>query len=161
EHMRALSISGAAEVGVKLALPLHEGIGDRHVDGSLELREASLADSRWDIRFTGVHGRTSFNESGFATENLAVLLHDEPGTFNLRVGDATGDRAVAALATLDGHFTAATLVDRGGADLAWIKPWLKGSSDWRIAVGVPKTVGTRTPPSLLRVTSDLAGVEIS
>jgi len=161
EHMRALSISGSAQVGVELNLPLRAGLGDQHVDGSLELRDATLADSRWDIRFTGVHGRTSFNQSGFATENLAVLLQDEPGTFNLRVGHATGDAAVAALATLEGRFSATTLVDRAGADLAWLKPWLKGGANWRIAVGVPKTIGARTPPSQLHVNSDLVGVEIT
>jgi uncharacterized protein (TIGR02099 family) len=161
EHMRALSISGSAEVGVQMNLPLREGLGEQHIDGVLELRDAMLADSRWDIRFTGVHGRTSFNQSGFATENLAVLLQDQPGTFNLRVGHATGDAAVAALATLEGRFSANTLVDRGGADLAWLKPWLKGAANWRIAVGVPKTIGTRTPPSQLRVNSDLVGVEMT
>jgi uncharacterized protein (TIGR02099 family) len=160
EHMRALSISGAAKVGVKLFLPLHEGLGEQHVDGSVELADAKLADSRWNIAFTGVHGRTNFNERGFATENLAVKLQDEPGTFNLRVGDATGDAAVAALATLEGQFSAATLADRD-ADLAWLKPYMKGSAHWRIAVGVPKEVGGRTPPSHLRVASDLVGVEVT
>jgi uncharacterized protein (TIGR02099 family) len=160
EHMRALSISGAAKVGVQLYLPLHEGLGDQHIDGTVELAKASLADSRWNIAFTGVNGRTSFNERGFATDNLAVLLQNEPGTFNLRVGDATGDAAVAALATLEGHFSASTLVDRD-EDLAWLKPWLKGAAQWRIAVGVPKTIAGRTGPSHLRVASDLAGVELT
>ena len=160
EHMRALTITGAAKVGVNLYLPLRAGLGDQHIDGSVDLAEATLADSRWDIRFTGVNGRTSFNERGFATDNLAVKLQDEPGTFNLRVGDATGDAAVAALATLEGNFSAASLADRD-ADLAWLKPYMKGSAHWRIAVGVPKSIGGRTPASHLRVNSDLAGVEVT
>jgi uncharacterized protein (TIGR02099 family) len=160
EHLRALSIAGAAKVGVQLFLPLESRLGDEHLDGSVELSQATLADSRWDLRFTGVSGRTSFNERGFATDNLAVLLQGEPGTFNLRVGDATGDAAVAALATLEGHFSAATLLDRD-ADLAWLKPWLEGKADWRVAVGVPKSVAGRTPPSQLRVNSDLAGIAIT
>jgi hypothetical protein len=161
EHMRALSISGAAKVAVQMMLPLGKERGDRHIDGSLELADAMLADSRWDLRFTGVSGRTSFNERGFATENLSVRLQDEPGTFNLRVGDATGDKAVAALATLDGRFSAATLLDRD-ADLAWLKPWMNGIANWRVAVGVPNAKGARTQPaSQLRLNSDLVGVEIT
>jgi uncharacterized protein (TIGR02099 family) len=160
EHMRALSISGAASVGVQLFLPLHARGGEQHVDGSVELADAKLADSRWKIAFTGVHGRTSFNERGFATDNLAVKLENEPGTFNLRVGNATGDAAVAALATLEGQFSASTLADRD-EDLAWLKPYMKGAAQWRIAVGVPKEVGGRTPPSHLRVSSDLVGVEVT
>ncbi|MEO8160731.1 MAG: YhdP family protein [Arenimonas sp.] len=161
EHMRALTISGAATTLVQLTLPLREGLGDRHVDGSLELAGATLADSRWNLRFTGVSGRTSFNEGGFATENLSVRLQDEPGTFNLRVGDATGDKAVAALATLEGRFSAATLLDRD-ADLAWLKPWMHGIANWRVAVGVPRAKGAGVaPPAQLRLNSDLVGVEIS
>jgi len=159
-NMRAPTITGNAKVGVKMSLPLHQGLGDQHIDGTADLIDATLADSRWNIRFTGVNGRRNFNENGFATENLAVLLQDEPGTFNLRVGNATGDVAVAALATLEGHFNATTLADRD-ADLAWLKPWLKGAANWRIAVGVPKPVAGRQLPSHLRVSSDLVGVEVT
>ncbi len=161
EHLRALSIAGAAKVGVQLYLPLRKGLGDQHVDGSLDLADATLADSRWNLRFTGVSGRTSFNERGFATENLAVRLQEEPGTFNLRVGDATGDAAVAALATLEGRFSAATLADRD-PDLAWLKPWMNGIANWRVAVAVPTSRGAGSEvPAQLRVNSDLVGIEIS
>jgi uncharacterized protein (TIGR02099 family) len=156
EHLRAISIAGAADVGVKLHLPLRKDLGDDHVDGTLDLADATLADPRWNLRFTGVNGRTAFNESGFATQDLAVRLQDEPGTFNLRVGDATGDKAVVALATLEGRFSAATLADRD-PDLAWLKPWMNGIADWRIAVGVPDA---KNAPSQLRVSSDLVGVEL-
>jgi uncharacterized protein (TIGR02099 family) len=160
EHMRALTISGAAKVGVQLFLPLRAGLGDQHIDGNVEFSDASLADSRWNIKFTGVNGRTNFNKHGFATDNLEVKLADEPGIFNLRVGDATGDAAVAALATLEGQFSGATLLDHA-PDLAWMKPYAKGSARWRVAVGVPKQVNGRTPPSHLRVASDLVGIEIN
>ena len=157
EHMRALSITGTAAVDLNLYIPLHQGLGEDHVDGTLELAEATLADSRYNIRFTGVSGRTAFSERGFATDNLAVRLQDEPGTFNLRVGENTGDREVAALATLEGRFSAATLADRD-ADLAWLKPYMNGIADWRIAVGVPEA---KNAPSQLRVNSDLVGVELT
>jgi uncharacterized protein (TIGR02099 family) len=156
EHLRAASIAGATKVAVKLDIPLRAGLGDEHVDGSLELADAVLADPRWNLRFTGVSGRTAFNEHGFATQDLAVRLQDEPGVFNLRVGQATGEPAVAALATLEGRFSAATLADRD-EQLAWLKPWMNGIANWRIAVGVPNA---KNAPSQLRVNSDLVGVEL-
>ena len=156
EHLRAASIAGATKVAVKLDIPLHDELGDEHVDGTLDLSNAVLADPRWNLRFTGVNGRTAFNEHGFATQDLAVRLQDEPGTFNLRVGRATGDAAVAALATLEGRFSAATLADRD-EQLAWLKPWMNGIANWRIAVGVPDA---KNAPSQLRVNSDLVGVEL-
>ena len=156
EHLRAVSIAGPARVGVRLDLPLRGQLGDDRIDGTLDLSGATLADSRWNLRFTGVSGRTAFNERGFATDGLEVRLQDEPGVFNLRVGEATGDRAVAALGTLEGRFSAATLVDLG-PDLAWLKPWMNGIAHWRIAVGVPDA---KNAPSQLRVNSDLVGVEL-
>jgi uncharacterized protein (TIGR02099 family) len=156
EHLRAAAISGPAKVAVKIDIPLHNELGDEHIDGTLDLSDAVLADSRWNLRFTGVTGRTAFNEHGFATQDLAVRLQDEPGTFNLRVGQATGDAAVAALATLEGRFSAATLADRD-EQLAWLKPWMNGIANWRIAVGVPDA---KNAPSQLRVNSDLVGVEL-
>jgi uncharacterized protein (TIGR02099 family) len=156
EHLRAASIAGATRVGVKLDIPLRDKLGDQHIDGLLDLSDATLADSRWNLRFTRVSGRTAFNEHGFATQDLAVRLQDEPGTFNLRVGKATGDPAVAALATLEGRFSAATLADRDEG-VAWLKPWMNGIANWRIAVGVPEA---KNAPSQLRVTSDLVGVEL-
>jgi uncharacterized protein (TIGR02099 family) len=161
EHMRAVSLQGTAKVAVQMLLPLHDSPGERHIDGTVDLDGATLADSRWDLRFTEVSGRTAFNERGFATEDLSVRLADEPGTFNLRVGDATGEAALAALATLDGRFSPGTLLDRDAADLAWMKPWMHGIANWRIAVGVPAARAGRQPPSQLRVSSDLVGVELS
>jgi len=156
EHLRAASIAGPAKVAVKLDIPLREKLGEEHIDGTVDLDGAVLADSRWNIRFTGVTGRTAFNEHGFATQDLAVRLQDEPGTFNLRVGAATGDAAVAALATLEGRFSASTLADRDES-LAWLKPWMNGIANWRIAVGVPDA---KNAPSQLHVNSDLVGVEL-
>jgi uncharacterized protein (TIGR02099 family) len=161
EHLRAASIQGDAVVAVLLHLPLHEGLGEKKIEGTVDLSHATLADSRWDLLFTDVSGRTHFSQKGFATENLNVKLANQPGVFNLSVGEDTGDRNLAAAATLDGHFTAATLIDRY-ADLAWLKPWMSGSSNWKIAVRIPPGAKTgKQPPSQLRVSSDLVGIGIS
>lgn len=161
EHLRAVSIRGDAAVVLALRLPLGRSKGEKKIDGTLDLSRASLADSRWDIAFTDVSGRTRFSREGFATENLKVHLSNQPGIFNLRVGADTGDRQVAAIATLDGRFTASTLIDRY-SDLAWLKPWVVGASDWKLAIRIPagaKAGGDQ--PSQLLLTSDLVGTTIT
>ena len=161
EHLRAVTIRGDAAVQLELRLPLGRAPGEKRIDGTLDLSRASLADSRWDIAFTDVSGRTRFSRQGFATENLDVRLSNQPGVFNLRVGADTGDGKLAAIATLDGRFTASTLIDRY-PDLAWLKPWVVGASNWNLAVRIP--TGSEAPggePSQLLLTSDLVGTAIT
>jgi uncharacterized protein (TIGR02099 family) len=160
EHLKAATIGGVAKVALLLDLPLREGLGEKRIEGTLDLDRASLADSRWDIAFSQVSGRTRFSQHGFATEDLRVLFSNQPGVFNLRVGQQVGDATLAALATLDGRFAGPTLLDRY-EDLAWLKPWMTGNSNWKLAVRIPKAVGKRQPPSQLRVTSDLVGTSLS
>lgn len=160
EHLRAVTIRGDAVVALALRLPLGRTPGEKVIDGTLDMSHASLADSRWDIAFTDVSGRTRFSRRGFATENLRVRLANQPGIFNLRVGEATGEKDLAAIATLDGRFTALTLIERY-PDLAWLKPWVTGASNWKLAVRIPvasKADGDQT--SQLVLTSDLVGTAI-
>ena len=161
EHLRALSISGDTDVGLLMRLPLRDGLGEKKIEGSVKLAHASLADSRWDLKFTDVSGLTRFTGKGFATEDLKVRLAQQAGVFNLRVGEQTGDRSLAALATLAGRFTAPTLIDRY-QDLAWLKPWLTGASQWKLAVRIPVAAAkkSRQPPSQLQLSSDLVGIAI-
>jgi uncharacterized protein (TIGR02099 family) len=161
EHMRAVTITGDTRIELAMQLPLHEGAGQKKIEGSVELARGSLADSRWDIAFTDVSGLTRFTGKGFATEDLKVRVAQQPGVFNLRVGEQTGDRAVAAVAGLAGRFTVPTLLDRY-ADLAWLKPWVTGASNWKLTVRVPASTGnkSRQPPSQLQLSSDLVGASI-
>jgi uncharacterized protein YhdP len=87
-------------------------------------------------------------------------LADQPGVFNLRVGEEAGDRSLAAIATLEGRFTAPTLIDRY-ADLAWLKPWVIGASNWKLAVRIPVSSKAAENPSQLELSSDLVGTTIS
>ncbi len=161
EHLKAARIQGNAAVAVTMALPLKAGLPGKRIEGTVDLANATLTDSRWKLRFDKVHGRTRFSDHGFASENLAVALDGQPGVFNLRVGDFANDAKLAAVATLDGKFTPASLIDRAG-DLAWLKPWLTGTSAWTVSVRIPKALpGKTAPPSELRVSSDLAGTAIT
>lgn len=161
EHLKAARIDGRSDVAVQLALPLKAGLAGKRIEGTVDLAAATLSDARWKLRFTKVSGRTRFSDRGFASENLKVTFDGQPGVFSLRVGEFAGDAKLAALATLDGRFTPPTLIDRAG-DLAWLKPWMSGSSFWKVAVRIPKSLpGKPAPPSELRVVSDLAGTALT
>lgn len=161
EHLKAASVSGKADVALDLSLPLQHGAHDDRIAGTLDLADAVLADVRWNLRFTGVSGRTRFDQDGFATENLAVRLDDQPGVFNLRVGAHADDPALAARAELSGRFSAQTLLQRyEGMD--WLRPRMSGETDWNIGVSVPVAdANGKTPASRLDVRSDLQGVAMA
>ncbi|WP_374603298.1 YhdP family protein [Arenimonas sp.] len=160
EHLRESSIAGLASVSLLLDLPLVARLGGRRIEGSLDLAQARLADPRWDIVFTEVSGRTRFSAGGFQTQDLQVLFDDQPGVFNLAVGNDTGDPALAARARLLGEFPVKDLLARH-PPLAWLDPHVDGRGFWDIRVDVPATVaGQAAPASRLRVESDLAGVQL-
>ena len=160
ENLRNAQVTGDAQVAVDLELPLHPGATGQRVDGSLELRNGTLADPRWNIAFDHVNGRTRFDRQGFATDNLDVRFGGQPAVFNLLVGEHTGEAGVAVLGSLDGRFTAASLIEHA-SDLAWLKPWMVGTSSWKIAVRVPSSSpGRRVPPARLTASSDLVGTAL-
>jgi uncharacterized protein (TIGR02099 family) len=160
EHLKAATVAGNAHVAMTLALPLGHETGERKIDGTLDLANATLSDSRWGITLTEVNGTTRFGRDGFATQDLNVQFDKQPGVFNLAVGEFTGDRSVAAIAGLQGHFATLGLVNRY-PELSWLRPHISGSSDWRLGLRVPATTpGMPTATAQLRILSDLVGTRI-
>lgn len=161
EHLKAASVGGKANVVLDLSLPLQHDRHDERIAGTLDLADAVLADSRWNLRFTGVSGRTHFDQDGFATENLAVRLDDQPGVFNLRVGRHADDPTLAARADLRGRFSIQGLLQRYEG-MEWLRPRMSGQADWNIGVSVPvASADGKTPASRLEVRSDLQGVAMA
>lgn len=160
EHLRSARMSGLARVGLVLDLPLAARLGERRIEGHLDLAEARLSDPRWDIAFTGVSGRTRFGAGGFFTEDLQVLFDGHPGVFNLAAGNDTDDPALAARARLTGEFPIRPLIARH-EPLGWLLPHVDGAAFWDLQVDVPAAPpGQPAPPARLRAESDLAGVRL-
>ena len=161
EHLRNGRMAGRAEVDLVLDLPLAARLGDRRIEGTLDLAEARLADPRWQVDLRKVKGRTHFSAGGFYTEDLAVEFDGQPGVFSLAVGHDTDDPALAARARLRGAFPIAGLLARH-EPLDWLQPHVAGAAGWDIRVDVPAAPpGQAAPPSRLRVESDLAGVALT
>lgn len=161
EHLRAATIEGPANVGVRLALPLKAELGERRIEGEIDLTAATLADARWNIRFTDVSGRARFDHTGFAAEDLAVRFEGEPARFDLAAGADFVPPEVAVQAQLRGEFPPAVLIKQH-APLAWLQPWLSGRSEWLLALRVPMAApGKPAAPAQLSVSSELQGTKIT
>ncbi|MEO8366855.1 MAG: YhdP family protein [Pseudoxanthomonas sp.] len=154
-----LTASGPAHASYDMLLPLHaEEAAARKTRGTVELLGAKLADKRWNLAFDGVRGRADFDGAGFAAEKLAVSQKGQPGVLSLRAGSGTRDRQKAFEAELAASLTATELLDRA-PEMAWLKPYIEGRSQWTVGVTLPKG-GAADAPSQLKLHSDLVGTTL-
>lgn len=154
-----LAVSGPANVTFDLMQPLHGGEGV--LSGEVELRGASLADKRWDLKFDNVHGKARYGGNGFDAPVLAVRHKERDGVLTLRAGDPVRDPANAFEAELTASLSAGELLDRA-SELDWLRPYIHGTSQWTVGVTLPKVApGSRSePPTRLTLRSDLQGTRL-
>lgn len=159
ETLDALSASGPAAVNFGLSLPLREGEGQ--VSGDVELRGATLADSRWDLRFDNVRGKAEYGSGGFHAAALQVRHREHDGVLSLSAGTPVNDPGNAFEAELTSSLAASDLLERA-PELKWLQPYVHGTSRWTIGVALPKAPdGSRSaPPTTLRLRSDLQGTRL-
>lgn len=159
DTLDALSASGPAAVNFGLSLPLHEGEG--RVNGDVELRGATLADRRWDLRFDNVRGKAEYGSDGFRAPALQVRHKEHDGVLSLSAGTPVSDPGNAFEAELTASLGATDLLDRA-PELKWLQPYVHGTSRWTIGVALPKTPeGSHSePPTTLSLRSDLQGTRL-
>ena len=159
ETLDALETNGPAAVDFGLRLPLHGGEGK--VSGTVELRDVTLADKRWDLRFDNVRGKAEYGSDGFRAPALQVRHKEHDGVLSLAAGAPVADPGNAFEAELAAELDAADLLERA-PELGWLKPYMHGTSRWRIGVSLPKAAegSGSEPPTTLRLHSDLQGTRL-
>ncbi|MET0813795.1 MAG: YhdP family protein [Pseudoxanthomonas sp.] len=164
DTLDSLAASGPARATYDMLLPLHaRSTAARRTRGTVELSGARLADKRWNLAFENVRGKADFDGDGFAAERLAVEQKSQsgalqPGQLSLRAGSGVRDRQHAFEAELSALLSASELLDRA-PDVAWLKPYVEGRSQWTVGVTLPHGSGSSTP-STLNLRSDLVGTTL-
>lgn len=158
ETLDNLQASGPANVGFELELPMQPRATTR-IAGYLDLEGARLADARYGLRFDGVTGRTRYTGAGFDAEGLRVRQDGQPGRLSLRAGEFVRTSGQVLEGTLDASFPVRGLLDRA-PDLAWLRPYLDGRSQWSVGVAIP--AGTPGVPAVarLQLRSNLVGTSL-
>lgn len=155
-----LVASGPANVHFDLLQPLHHDEGGGHLQGTVDLAGLKLVDKRFQLEFDNMRGQARYSNAGFAAEELAVRHLGQDGKLSLRAGGFVRDPKLAFESELAATLDASTLIDRA-AEMAWLKPYINGTSAWTIAVNLPKVApGAPAPPSELRLRSDLIGTRL-
>lgn len=155
-----LVASGPANVHFDLLQPLHHDEGGGHLQGTVDLAGLKLVDKRFQLEFDNMRGQARYSNAGFAAEELAVRHLGQDGRLSLRAGGFVRDPRLAFESELAATLDAGTLIDRA-PEMAWLKPYINGTSPWTIAVNLPKVApGAPAPPSELRLRSDLVGTRL-
>ncbi|WP_246109163.1 YhdP family protein [Vulcaniibacterium gelatinicum] len=155
-----LSASGAADVSFDLRLPLGTDVPMR-LGGTVDVRNASLRERRWNLAFDQVRGRAEYGQGGFVAEQLAVRHAGQPGRLTLRAGGYVRDPAQGFEAELEASLAARDLLARA-EQFDWLLPYVEGRSPWTVAVAIPKTAarGAAAAPTRLMLRSNLVGTEL-
>lgn len=159
-----LTASGPARATYEMLLPLHaQNKAARKTRGTVELSGARLAEKRWNLDFENVRGTVDFDGDGFTAEKLAVSQKTQsgtaqPGQLSLRAGSGVRDKQHAFEAELSANLSASELLERA-PEIAWLKPYVEGRSQWTVGVAIPQG-GTSNTPSRLSLRSDLVGTTL-
>lgn len=155
-----LEAAGRTQATFHLLQPLkHDSPTRRELSGTVDLSGARLAEKRWNLVFSEVKGKADYNAEGFIAEGLSVTHQTQPGTLSLRAGGGTRDALQAFEAELAARLDARELLDRA-PEMAWLKPYLHGRSDWTVAVNIPRGAG-HNAMTQLQLRSTLIGTTLS
>ncbi|WP_349655605.1 YhdP family protein [Xanthomonas sp. 10-10] len=160
DTLRNLSVSGPATVRFDLLRPLRtNGVGG-HLQGTVALQGAKLADARWNLAFDQVSGQAEYRDSGFAAEHLSVQHQGRTGELALRAGGFVQDPRQAFEARFGATVDVKELFDRA-PQMEWLRPYVHGSAPWQVGVDVPlPTPGQADAQALLTLRSELVGTTL-
>lgn len=159
EAIAGLRIGGKANLQVRMMQPLKEEAGRQQIEGSIDLVNAPLADKRWDIAFARADGRIRFTDSGLLADGLSVPVGEGMASLTLAVGDFTADSGNSLEMSLRGRMAADDLIDHY-RDLDWLRPWLRGRSEWTVAIDRSREQANIPAVTRLHVFSDLLGTQL-
>ncbi|QIL20249.1 YhdP family protein [Thermomonas sp. HDW16] len=160
ETLDNLQVAGPASADFHMLLPFHHDAGAQmHMHGKVDLAGASMREERWKLAFDNVRGQARYDNGGFSADGLQVQHDGAPGVLSLRAGPHVRDPKQAFEAELQANIGIDALLDKAG-NLGWLKPYLGGRSAWTVAVAIPRGAAQTTPPTRLRLRSNLAGTAI-
>ncbi|TKR32808.1 TIGR02099 family protein [Luteimonas gilva] len=161
ETFANIEASGPAKLTFDMSLPLRASSGAKQrIDGTVDLAGAKLSEKRWQLAFADVRGHARYNQNGFEADKLDVVHDGQPGKLSLRAGGYARDARQAFEADLQSLVSSDALLDRS-EQLAWLKPYLEGRSQWTVAVAIPRTApGKTAAPSRLQLRSNLVGTAL-
>ncbi len=150
-----MQADGDAELALQLALPLSPKVEESlplNVQGRVDLSESGLK-VHDGVHFKGLTGSLHFTQTTFSAAQLKGELFEKPVTL--------------VVLTSEGEKPQVLLAARGRADSATLREafklplldYLQGESAWQASVSMPRGDAAAVEGAVLRVTSELVGIE--
>ena len=151
--VEALQVSGPADLGLDLTIPLKPGLGEPEVAGHVDAHGAELQHAALPGPVTDIRGRIDFDAQGLTAEGLTGDL--------LGVAVRTDlEPRPGARQHIDSHARIALPADADALAHYLPRPWLdyaEGATALRVAFDVGRDGG----PSDIHATGDLAGMALN
>jgi uncharacterized protein (TIGR02099 family) len=144
--LESIAPQGNTQVTLDLKLPLTDGAPTK-VDGTAQLKEASLVVKSLDLPVSKISGDLKFNEQGVYSDTIHALALGHPIAIDIESSDSQTTVNVA------GHAGVEALQQQ------FALPWWKvaqGETDYKLKLELP--YGDATPQ--LSVTSTLSGISL-
>ncbi|MEP6881393.1 MAG: YhdP family protein, partial [Dokdonella sp.] len=157
--LSGLAIGGNAVVHVDLDIPLkhHE---QSTLDGKVDLSDADLDESTWDLNFKKANGQVRFTRTGVVADSLVTTFEEFPVTLGIAIGSSTSDSSNSFEARLHGILPASAIFARA-SELAPALPRFPGEAEWRVGLDIGADNGAAIGRKTLSVSSDLKGIAIN
>lgn len=155
--LQGVDVTGRAKIDLTLRAPM-KPLENFVLEGNVELAEADLIDTKFDLKFDNASGALRFNRNGFIADALDTTFHARPAKFSLLVGDFVGDRQHGVEVKIDTRLPVGDVLDYAPA-LAVYKKYTSGESNWNALFSVDRDVPDGTGQRLTLI-SDLRGVGI-
>ena len=159
--IEGLGIEGDGGIEIALGIPLKKSLGETTVEGSVELLEADIADTKWDIALDDASGILHFDRRSFIAEDWPVRFDGDPARLTLRSGTHVLDPERNEFeAELTGDLRAQSLLTRV-PQLAPLGARFEGRSDFNVRVAIGQARGDSARSQRLEVASSLRGVALT
>ena len=158
-YLAGLGIGGRGRVHVDISAPL-KASENTTLQGRVELDDADLDESTWDLHFKQASGLVRFDRTGVLAEPLAARYEDQPVSLGIAIGSSASDPDNAFEARLDGILPASVVFARA-SDLAPAMPYFPGQANWHVDLAIGAEQGAASERKRLRLASDLEGVAIN
>ena len=158
DALRGLVLGGEGKATLALKVPLKQKDA-LHLEGSVDLVDAALAEHTWGLDFGKANGRVHITRSGVSTDALAVSIEGRPATLALAIGSATRRPEHSLEASLRAVLPVATVFSRV-PEIAPAFARFPGEAPWDIALAIGAANAVPRLPTVLSVGSDLAGIAI-
>lgn len=158
DYLAGLAIggSGVAQIGLEVPLKHHE---DSTLDGRVDLSDADLDESTWDLHFKKASGQVKFTRSSVVADALETGFEGFPVTLGLSIGSAASDPANAFEASLEGVLPVKVAFAKASdLDAAFVR--FPGQADWHVGLAIGSANGPARGRNTLTLTSDLQGIAI-